>query len=163
MWGWATWRRVWQLIDLDMSDWNDHRSAAFLKDNYGAPWTTELEWQRHFDNTVNRNVDTWDYQVCYALWRRGMVSIAPSVNLIDNDGFSSDATHPQSGKPRCLLDSPPQSMTFPLRHPQAVQLHPTADDILDRDAFGISLRRSLHIMAKMQLRKVRHLLTGRYA
>ncbi len=76
MWGWATWRRVWQLVDLDMSDWNDQRSAAFLREHYGAPWTTRLEWQRHFDNTANRSsVDTWDYQVCYALWRRGMLAI----------------------------------------------------------------------------------------
>ena len=162
MWGWATWRRVWKLVDLDMSDWNDHRSATFLGEHYGAPWATQQEWERHFDNTVNCRVDTWDYQVCYSLWRQGLLAIDPTVNLIDNDGFSSDATHPQSGKPRCLLDSPSQSMTFPLRHPQVVQLHQTADDILDRDAFGISLRRSLHIMAKMQLRKVRHALTGRY-
>jgi hypothetical protein len=54
-------------------------------------------------------------------------------------------------------------MAFPLRHPAEVTLHPTADAILDHDAFGISTRRSLHIAMKMQLRKVRHALTGRYA
>lgn len=138
-----------------MRDWNDHRSAAFLREHYGAPWATQQAWERHFDNTVNRHrTDVWNYQVCYALWRRGMMSIAPSVNLIDNDGYGSDATHPQSGKPRCLLESPPQPMTFPLRYPPG---------ILDRDAFGISWPKSLHIMVKMQIRKVRHLLTRRYA
>ncbi len=163
MWGWATWRRTWHLVDLDMSDWNDHRSAAFLRENYGAPWATQQEWERHFDNTVNRRVDTWDYQVCYSLWRRGLLAVIPSVNLIDNDGAGADATHMTTEKPRFLIDSPPQPMAFPLRHPRTVELHPTADAILDHDAFGISTGRSLHIAMKMQLRKVRHALTGRYA
>ena len=164
MWGWATWRRVWQFVDLDMSDWNDHRSVAFLRKHYGAPWATQLEWQRHFDNTANRSsVDTWDYQVCYALWRRGLLAIDPSVNLVDNDGAGADATHMSAGKPRFLIDSPRRPIAFPLRHPGEVKLHPTADTLLDREAFGISTRRSLHIAMKMQLRKVRHALTGRYA
>lgn len=164
MWGWATWRRAWNLVDLDMSDWNDHRSAAFLRTLYGAPWATQQEWERHFDNTVNRNVDTWDYQVCYSLWRRGLLSIIPSVNLIDNDGMGdAAATHPSAAKAQWLIDSPPRPLMFPLRHPNEVKLHPVADAVLDHDAFGISTRRSLHIFAKMQLRKIRHLVTGRYA
>ena len=164
MWGWATWRRVWQFVDLDMSDWNAHRRASFIRERYGAPWQTQQEWERHFDNTVNRKrMDVWDYQVCYALWRRGMLSVAPAVNLIDNDGFGADATHPQGSKPKCLIDSPTGTMAFPLRHPETVALHATADGILDREAFGISTARSAKIAAKMQLRKLRHALTGRYA
>ncbi len=164
MWGWATWRRVWQLVDLDMSDWNDHRSVDFMREHYATPWAARQEWQRHFDNTVNRHVDTWDYQVCYSLWRRGLLAIDPVVNLIDNDGMGDTAaTHPSAAKAQFLIDNPPQAMSFPLSHPAEVRLHPTADAILDAEAFGISLRRSLHILAKMQLRKVRHALTGRYA
>lgn len=164
MWGWATWRRVWRLVDLDMSDWNDRRSADFIRRLYGAPWATQQAWERHFDNAVNRRrTDVWDYQVCYALWRRGMLGIAPAVNLIDNDGFGADATHPSAAKPRCLLDSPRQSIGFPLQHPAAVTLHPRADRILDRDAFGIAYPKSVQIFVKMQLRRARHLLTGRYA
>ncbi len=88
----------------------------------------------------------------------------PSVNLIDNDGMGdAAATHPSAAKAQCLIDSPPRPMAFPLRHPSEVTLHPTADAILDRDVFGISAPRSLHIFAKMQLRKVRHFFTGKYA
>ena len=165
MWGWATWRRTWQLVDLEMSDWNQQRSAAFLRKHYGAPWATQQEWERHFDNTVNRRrSDVWDYQVCYSLWRRGMLAIAPSINLIDNEGLGdAAATHPSAEKPQWLIDSRPGSMTFPLRHPSAVRLHSSADAMLDRDVFLVSVPRSLHIFVKMQLRRVRHLLTGRYA
>jgi hypothetical protein len=164
MWGWATWRRTWELVDLEMRDWNSHRSAAFIRDLYGSSWATQQEWERHFDNTVNRNrIDVWDYQVCYSLWRRGLLAIIPSVNLIDNDGIGADATHLMAEKPQSLIDSPPRAMPFPLRHPREVSLHPAADAILDREAFGISMRRSLHIAMKMQLRKVRHAVTGRYA
>jgi hypothetical protein len=164
MWGWATWKRAWKLVDLDMSDWNDHRSTDFLRTHYGTPWATRQAWQRHFDNTVNRHrTDFWDYQVCYSFWRHGLLAIDPSVNLIDNDGVGADATHPSDEKPRCLVDSPPRPMQFPLRHPSEIKLHPTADAILDRDAFLVSVPRSVHIFAKMQLRKVRHFFTGRYA
>lgn len=164
LWGWATWRRVWKLVDLDMSDWNDHRSAAFLREYYDAPWAAQQAWERHFDNTVNRQVDTWDYQVAYAVWRHGLISIDPAVNLIDNDGMADpDATHPSAQKAQCLIDSPMRPLTFPLRHPTEVKRHPTADAIIDRDVYGITLPRSLHIMAKMRLRRVRDRLTGRYS
>ncbi len=164
MLGWATWRRVWQLVDLDMSDWNDSRSAAFISSLYGASWATRQVWERHFDNTVNRHrTDVWDYQVCYALWRHGMFSVAPRVNLIDNDGFGVGATHPEVGKPNWMLRSSLQSITFPLRHPTEVRMQTEADTIIDRDVFGISLGKSLRIAAKMQLRKLRYAVTGRYA
>ena len=164
MWGWATWRRVWRLVDLDMRDWNDHRSVDFMREHYATPWATRQEWQRHFDNTVNRCIDTWDYQVCYSLWRRGLLAIDPAVNMIDNDGMgSAAATHPSAAKAQFLTENPPRAMPFPLSHPAEVRLHPTADTILDGDAFGISLSRSLHIAVKMQFRRIRHLLTGRYA
>lgn len=163
LWGWATWRRAWRLVDVSMADWNEHRSAAFIEERYGAPWATRVEWERHFDNTVNRAVDTWDYQVCYSFWRRGMLAITPALNLIDNHGFGSDATHPQAGKPAVLLANPPRAISFPLRHPETVALHPTADAILDRDAFGISETRSRRIARKMWLRKAWHSLTGQYA
>ena len=164
MWGWATWRRVWQVVDLKMSDWNDHRSAGFIRTRYGAPWATQQVWERHFDNTVNRRrTDVWDYQVCYSLWRHGMLSAAPSLNLIDNEGFGEGATHPEIAKSPWMVASPPQPIGFPLSHPREVRIHPEADTIVDRDAFGISLPKSLHISAKMRLRKVRHFFTGRYA
>jgi hypothetical protein len=38
-------------------------------------------------------IEAWDYQWTYSLWREGQVSIIPSQNLVVNIGFDADATH----------------------------------------------------------------------
>ena len=38
-------------------------------------------------------LDTWDYQVVYAAMRNNALTVTPNLNLVDNVGFDSNATH----------------------------------------------------------------------
>ena len=63
--------------------------------------------------------DTWDYQWMFANLMRGAVSVVPRENLVRNLGFGAGATHsidPQS-EPAVSVGT----MSFPLRHPAAVE------------------------------------------
>lgn len=88
IWGWATWKRAWDLYNPSMADYFS------LKE--------EPEFKRYLDIpnlllTYENKVNTWDSQWLCTLYRRKGYSILPSVNLVENIGFvSSQSTHTSS-------------------------------------------------------------------
>ncbi|MBO0930952.1 nucleotide-diphospho-sugar transferase [Fibrella aquatilis] len=91
IWGWATWQRAWQHYDVAMATYPSRRDRLIdqLVDNKAS----RKLWKQVFDDTYAGRVDTWDYQWVYSIWAAGGLSILPSVNLISNIGFDSQATH----------------------------------------------------------------------
>jgi hypothetical protein len=124
-WGWATWRRAWQLLDLEMRDWPQRRHRRWLKPIARNP-ALECYWAQCFDDVMTGKIDTWDYQWMYCVLTRNGLSIAPEVNLVTNIGFSATATHTLTVDERCLV--PSRAMEFPLRHPDTVMPCEKADE-----------------------------------
>ena len=127
VWGWASWRRAWQLYDVSMSDWPFARNDPSLLDLPTAGYRDY--WTRVFDMVYSGQIDTWDFQWTYAHMRHRGVSIAPSVNLVENLGFGDGATHTARVPPWLRQTSSP--MSFPLRHAQSR----VADDVRDDRTF----------------------------
>jgi hypothetical protein len=123
-WGWATWRRAWQLFDFEMCDWPLRRSTRWLKNIAKHPML-EQHWATSFDGVRSGEVDTWDYQWMYCMFSRNGLSIVPDVNLVTNIGFGSAATHTSIVDDRHIVESRP--MRFPLRHPLSVHQNTKAD------------------------------------
>ena len=119
-WGWASWRRVWKHYDVDMKDYPGLRGTPILEDHF-ANANERKEAYKLFDNTLNGNIRSWDYQMDLArIVNKGHV-IIPNRNLITNIGFGAEGTHTVSEKdPRNNKDL--LSMEFPLRHPEKVQV-----------------------------------------
>ena len=92
IWGWATWRRAWDKYSFKMEGFSD-----FVKDNKIEKILNKKEIQDYFldrfSEVYKGNIDTWDYQWVYSIWKNNGLSVAPSINLISNIGFSSDGTH----------------------------------------------------------------------
>lgn len=131
MWGWATWRRAWNLHDPEMSAWPDFRRShrmrlcSFLRGRRGRYWT------ECFDAAYARIIDTWDYAWIFSvILNRGLVCF-PTRNLISNIGYGLDATHTivaEGDEPSTLADRPVEELEFPLVHPRALR----RSDALDR-------------------------------
>lgn len=90
IWGWASWAKVWQNYDVEISDWPIFRSQIL---NSHRNIRTRRFWQITFDNLYQRKVDTWDYQLAFLLQRDFKKCIIPRYNLISNIGFGIGATH----------------------------------------------------------------------
>jgi hypothetical protein len=96
--GWATWKRAWSHYDFQLSDFPNPemdrtlRSISHNKSEY-------LYWRRAFELVQNGSIDTWDYQWTYACWKQQGLSIIPTVSLIKNLGFRSDASHSLTAHP----------------------------------------------------------------
>jgi hypothetical protein len=92
IWGWATWRRTWELYDVNMS------SLQFFKDENMTYSISEdpveiIFWLDAFEKVASGEIDTWDYQLVYTCFHQDGMSILPTVNLVSNIGFGPDATH----------------------------------------------------------------------
>lgn len=91
IWGWASWARAWKDYDPELEDWPKHREV--LPDSISTYKPTVKYWQRVFQETYDKKIDTWDYQFYYLLLKNKGKCIVPKVDLVSNIGFGVDATH----------------------------------------------------------------------
>ena len=94
IWGWATWRRVWEKYDVNMKTWTgDIESVSGLREK---PKATKDYFKLVFDKTYGGLINTWDYQLAYQVLKNNAKFLAPNTNLISNIGLGNEATHTSS-------------------------------------------------------------------
>jgi len=116
IWGWATWRRAWNMFDYSIHLYNELKQKNYFDSLFSG--SLEKYYRlRKFDKTVNSaRVDWWDYQWDFARYANSGLAIVPKINLVKNLGFGKDATHTQNGKSKsAFLEA--GTMEFPLMHP----------------------------------------------
>jgi hypothetical protein len=135
-WGWATWRRAWQHYDFEMKHWlamEPNQQQKFLKDLLGDIHAANT-WIKIFQNLIDLNFNTWDYQWTLTCWLQGGQSIVPHVNLVSNVGFGLESTHTFSATTYSLdcpqFSIPITAIDFPLRHPQLGVRDPQIDRVI---------------------------------
>lgn len=121
IWGWATWKRVWQQYDVDIRDWNPKDNNLTSLFNRSTVREQLTKW---FDTVKAKEIDTWDYQVVHLLCMQGSLSIGPRLNLVENIGFDHRATHTIDLD---YIAPPTSAMMFPLRDPREVRPDLEAD------------------------------------
>jgi hypothetical protein len=92
LWGWATWKRAWQHYDVDVRNWPELKRQRLL-DSVPISASARRYWNRIFDRSFRRELNTWDFQWQLAMWSQYGLAAVPDVNLISNIGFGDDATH----------------------------------------------------------------------
>lgn len=92
VWGWASWRRVWNKYDVSLRQYNEEFARAQLKQVLEDDFLVS-DWLEFFRDIKANKIDTWDYQlIMTSFFQRGLC-VTPNVNLISNIGFREDATH----------------------------------------------------------------------
>ena len=154
-WGWASWRRAWQHMDINMSCWPEIRDCGLLYQILGDKravryWTTLLQ------QTYEGKIQTWDYQYLLACWLQSGLTILPDRNLISNIGCASGATNTAYQAGTCYDAMPVEEMQFPLIHPPFVVRHEQADRFTQATAFDPNLstqayRRMIGLNTRLKL------------
>lgn len=135
VWGWATWRRSWRTYQLDIRNWKSELGITQLARTLGLSTTMTAFWATEFELTGRGNVDTWDWQLTFAAMRNDQLVATSNVNLVENIGFGSNATHTHGGTPG--LD-PPQAIELPPEDAPVVWDR-QADEWATRNHFGGSV------------------------
>ena len=152
MWGWATWRRAWNLYDPRMLDWPSLRKTRWLYSIGVGKEIFRWRWNRNFDMVYSGELDTWDYQWIYTCWREHGLTIIPSINLVKNIGYGNDATHTTGDHP-ILAKLIEKQMNWPLKHPNQVEIIYEADEFISKNWFGVSRLAYLKFLLKSMIKK----------
>ena len=142
LWGWASWRRVWE---------NQHQTMLLLQkfqneggfDLVHSNRRERMFWSVFYTNIqANRIRHPWDCQLALSNWMQGQLSICPAVNLISNIGFNSDGTNTQDPKHH-FAAIPVVEMNFPLQHPSFFLPSVQTDATIAKSEFNPSIMRYL--------------------
>ena len=105
VWGWATWKRAWDLYDRDMEFWPQYRAAGQLRGIY--PSARVCRWLTWMFDSIH-NMDSWATPWTYSCMFNNGLSIVPRVNLISNIGVEGAhfraASHEYLNMPTFSLD-----------------------------------------------------------
>jgi hypothetical protein len=87
IWGWGTWKRVWNSYDVEMTAWSDEEVKKQIK----YKCSNFLKWMHYkktFDTLAHEYTDTWDIQWVFTCFIQNGLCVTPGVNLISNIGVS---------------------------------------------------------------------------
>lgn len=108
IWGWATWRRSWNLHDGGYADFSHATKNHLIRKDLS--WVDGMTRQGAIRRSRDRMLDTWAFPWALTRHVHGGLSIVPRVNLIDNIGFDQEATHtfrsPHIQPAQKLIDDP---------------------------------------------------------
>jgi hypothetical protein len=95
IWGWATWRRVWQNYDVKITDWETLSNTNWLRNVFYGNEYFAGGFKEMFDR-INSGYDTWDFQLFFLNLKNNSLNVHPSKNMIKNIGFDKRGTHTRS-------------------------------------------------------------------
>ena len=127
IWGWATWKRVWQNYDVEMKDWNMDNSTDFLSSHLHIKSTINF-WRTLINDVYNKKIDTWDVQLQYYFWKQNGLTVIPTKNLVVNLGFGLEATN-TAGSGGLYEKMKLSSIDYPLVHPKSLKPNIKADTL----------------------------------
>ena len=125
--GWATWKRVWDNYDYDVSyAANDYYMSCLSRTIY-PKWKKKplMKTIRSLYLASKNNVKrkSWSGPFGFSVMLNSQLIIVPSVNLITNIGVTPGATNGGTTKAiipkklQSIFDAPSYEMKFPLTHP----------------------------------------------
>ncbi len=146
-WGWASWRRAWQLYDPELANWPAFRKKGGLEVYSEGSRVFIRHFTKILDAVHADHVDTWDFQWMFTGWENGMLSIIPAVNMCTNTGCGIDSSH-TSNPDEWTANLSANDIEFPLCHPGTVSRNIKADRWSDVHLWHIRRFQSLiHILS----------------
>ena len=116
--GWATWKRAWKNMDLNMN-WRNTPYFKSIIINNGYNGKDIHYWKYRIKAIEHNYVSAWDWQWYFTMAAYNQLGIYPQISLISNIGFGEGATHTtESTIPERYTTN--LEIKFPLRHPKYI-------------------------------------------
>ncbi|WP_339889379.1 nucleotide-diphospho-sugar transferase [uncultured Flavobacterium sp.] len=96
IWGWATWKRVWDKFDVEIPDINEEIKSNLSSMNF-IDKKEKQYYIRYFKKLATKITEktenTWDSQFGFFRNQNNLLSIVPKFNLCSNIGETSSRTN----------------------------------------------------------------------
>lgn len=164
IWGWATWRRVWEKYDYSVSQINDPYTERLIYENLSGNKKTKRSKIERFKETYKKieageKISYWDFQFGFLKITSSYLQIVPAHNQITNIGVGFGSTHfsgvkQKKWEPGTLYFMPSETIEIPLRHPACIMCDISYTNKVDR-VFGYpNFVRKNYRRVKRLLRKI---------
>lgn len=149
VWGWASWKRVWNDYDKDLNGYQEADVYQQFLKIFSEPLLSDA-WTQIFIDLKAGKIDTWDYQLTIINFFNNSLSIIPNVNLISNIGFGAGATHTTSVEN--INANISLANISHITHPQYILPEKQADFYTLNIDFGISEKKKKNIAFKTRIK-----------
>ena len=129
IWGWATWANRWGNYSLDLEDFEEIEKINFFQLLFNKKEL--LKRMSILKRIKNNDIDTWDYQWAFALYKNIQFTVIPKKNYILNLGFSENSTHTTGKNPYKNLTLEETNKT--LKHPRYIVQDINLYKIINKD------------------------------
>ncbi len=146
IWGWASWRRVWDSYDVNLKNHEIQFAEKILKNIFHDNRIVK-KWLIIFKDLKIKKIDTWDYQFAFLNFFNNRLSIIPNVNLIKNIGFDGNATHTFSLNRNANI---PHEKLFNISHPNERKVQKDADFKTLFFEFGLKEKKIVRVFKKIK-------------
>ena len=116
--GWGTWRRVWVGVDWEAA------AAACLDKDRGLRREFNCGGNDRYDRLRRQlagRIDSWSIRFGLSLFQRGLGTVYPAVNRIENIGYDGTGVHSGTGQPKNAKIAESRYELGPLRPNRAAQ------------------------------------------
>lgn len=90
-WGWATWRRAWDLFDGKASGWEALRGDRGLRRRFNLEGA--YDYYAMMKRQMSGAIDSWAIRWYWSVFKAGGLSLFPPRTLVRNIGFDGSGTH----------------------------------------------------------------------
>lgn len=125
IWGWATWKRAWELFDIEMNDFPDFLANKKIKSLIKGESNQNYWIGKIKDVYEGRNNSTWGFIWLFTLLNNEAYCITPNENLVSNIGFGDGATHAKDKK-SIFSNIDAKSITY-IIHPKNIKCNYDSD------------------------------------
>ncbi|MFN0214796.1 MAG: nucleotide-diphospho-sugar transferase [Saprospiraceae bacterium] len=148
VWGWATWRRAWLKMSLDLDGFEEFKREKRLETMTSDPLAQAYLLEK-FRATKAKENNSWAYAWAYSVLKYNGLSIIPRLNLVQNTGIGIEgATHTTGSDKKAKLRA--SSLEFPLQHPAKIE-RPAG---LDKEIFYASQKTRIRLTLWFLLQKI---------
>jgi hypothetical protein len=137
IWGWATWKRSWQLYDFHVDHRTDfNNSFLFIEEGQ-----VRKAFQDMLKETALGKIDTWDIQWSFAVAKNNGLGIVPLMNLVQNIGYSGAHTNQKKSKSQQIIAH--TIAVDQLIHPRVVQVNQILERTSNRRIHSVVTNRGI--------------------
>lgn len=125
IWGWATWRRMWEKHDPTLADWEFFRDSGIMRDSFFRHTRHYETWKRNIQNIYEGRKNVWAAAWGFTMLKNHCLCVHPVRNMVENVGEVSSRDEAFGRKPpsddrhgrQSHYGRATHEMDFPLVHP----------------------------------------------